>query len=256
MRKRAWVVSVAAACTAVLCVLGAIFLLPSVHVSRETSVAKAAAPAPVPAQAEPVTPTPPTLGEQLGLTASDWRLVLVNREHITPEMNPQVTVINNRCSVDSRIAADLDAFLAAAQQVAPAAHLISCYRSVAYQTNLFEMYVQQELEAHPGWTRDQAETQVKTYSQPAGASEHQTGLAVDLSTIEHLNEQPEATARAIQSLAPQYGFILRFPQGKVESTGVEYEDWHFRFVGHEAAQYITQNGLSLEEFLDRLEKKM
>lgn len=243
---------ITAVCTAAVFGMS-IFLLPALNVSRETSSSKTADPQPV-ATEQTATEKPPTLSEQLGLTSSDWRLVLVNREHITPEMNPALSVLNSRCSVDSRIASDLEAFLSAAQQVAPEAHLLSCYRSVAYQTNLFEMYVQQELAAHPGWTREQAETQVKTYSQPAGASEHQTGLAVDLSTIEHLNEQPEATARAIQALAPQYGFVLRFPEGKESSTGVEYEDWHFRYVGREAARYMTENGLTLEEFLSRLEE--
>lgn len=109
-----------------------------------------------------------------------------------------------------------------------------------------------ELAAHPDWNREQAETQVKTYSQPAGQSEHQTGLAVDLSTAEDINVQDPALAQRIQSLAPQYGFILRFLRGKEQSTGVDYEDWHFRYVGRGIAQYITAKGWTLEEFLDHL----
>lgn len=196
--------------------------------------------------------TKQTIAEKFGVTADDWRLVLVNREHPREEMNPQLTELNNRCSIDSRVADELSEFLHAAQKVDSSAHFISCYRSVAYQTQLFEGYVNDELAAHPDWNREQAETQVKTYSQPAGQSEHQTGLAVDLSTAEDINVQDPALAQRIQSLAPQYGFILRFLRGKEQSTGVDYEDWHFRYVGQGIAQYITAKGWTLEEFLDHL----
>ena len=48
----------------------------------------------------------------------------------------------------------------------------------------------------------------------------------------------------------EYGFIVRFPDGKSDITGIMYEPWHFRYVGIEAATYIMENGLCLEEFLD------
>ena len=47
----------------------------------------------------------------------------------------------------------------------------------------------------------------------------------------------------------RYGFILRYPKGKEKVTGIEYESWHFRYVGRDAAQFITKNDLTLEEFL-------
>lgn len=90
-----------------------------------------------------------TIAQKLGIADNDWQLVLVNREHVTPEMNPQLTRINSRCSVDSRIADSLEQFVAAAQKIDPNVHLISCYRSVAYQKQLFDMYVSQELSTHP-----------------------------------------------------------------------------------------------------------
>ncbi|WP_418969097.1 M15 family metallopeptidase [Alloscardovia omnicolens] len=195
--------------------------------------------------------TQQTVAQRFGVTAQDWRLVVVNRNHMMSEMNPQLMVLNDRCSVDSRIADQLSQFLAAAQAVNSKAHLISCYRSVEYQEQLFASYVNDELVTHPGWSREQAQVQVETYSQPAGASEHQTGLAVDLCTEDDMNVQDPSIARAIQELAPRYGFILRFPQNKEETTGVHYEDWHFRYVGVEMAQYITNKGWSLEEFVSR-----
>ena len=48
----------------------------------------------------------------------------------------------------------------------------------------------------------------------------------------------------------EYGFIVRYPDGKEAVTEIMYEPWHFRYVGNEAAEYIMENGLTLEEFLD------
>ncbi|TCD54569.1 D-alanyl-D-alanine carboxypeptidase family protein [Alloscardovia theropitheci] len=194
-----------------------------------------------------------TIAQKFGITSDDWRLVLVNRTHTRPEMNPALAQIDSRCAVDSRIASDLEQFLAHAQRIDRNVHYISCYRSVEYQHEVFERYVNDEMSAHPDWSREQAETQVKTYSQPAGASEHQTGLAVDLSSQEELNAQNPDLARKIQEIAPQYGFILRFPQGGEKSTGVGYEDWHYRYVGPDIARYITDRGWTLEEFIKHID---
>lgn len=51
----------------------------------------------------------------------------------------------------------------------------------------------------------------------------------------------------------EYGFILRYPLGKEYITGIQYEPWHFRYVGKEAAANIMERGITLEEFLDELE---
>ena len=96
---------------------------------------------------------------------------------------------------------------------------------------------------------------VKTYSQPAGASEHQTGLAIDMSTVDALNQSDTTVAKQVQALAPQYGFVLRFPKGKSSSTGVDYEDWHFRYVGKKSAEYMTKHNLTLEEYVALLEER-
>ena len=146
-------------------------------------------------------------------------------------------------------------FLAAAQEIDPSYHLISGYRSVAYQTELYNSYVQQEMAADPSLTESQAEKKVQTYSQPPGASEHQTGLAIDMSTVDSLNEADPDTVAKVKELAPKYGFVLRFPDGKTSSTGVGYEDWHFRYVGKESAEYMTEHNLTLEEYLALLKEK-
>ena len=190
---------------------------------------------------------------------SDWNLVLVNRENPKEELSPELTTVGN-VQVDQRIADALVKFLAAAQAIDPAEHLISAYRSVAYQEQLFNTYVENERVGAAGSvnntgqpiSREQAETNVKTYSQPAGSSEHQTGLAVDMSTVDALNQSPEEVVAQVKKIAPDYGFVLRFPEGGKASTGVDYEDWPFRYVGVDNAKYMTKHNLTLEEYLKLL----
>ena len=178
------------------------------------------------------------------VSPKDWELLLVNRDNKSKELNPKIADVDG-ISVDSRIAKNVKEFLAAAQEIDPSYHLISGYRSVAYQTELYNTYVQQEMATDPSLTKSQAEKKVQTYSQPPGASEHQTGL----------NEADPDTVAKVKELAPKYGFVLRFPEGKASSTGVDYEDWHFRYVGKKSAEYMTKHDLTLEEYLALLKEK-
>ena len=185
------------------------------------------------------------------VSPKDWQLLLVNRDNKSKELNPEIADVDG-VSVDARIAKNVKEFLAAAQEIDPSYHLISGYRSVAYQTELYNSYVQQEMAADPSLTESQAEKKVQTYSQPPGASEHQTGLAIDMSAPNGLSEE---VVQQIIALAPQYGFVLRYPEGKNAITGVDYENWHFRYVGKESAEYMTEHNLTLEEYLALLKEK-
>ena len=91
-------------------------------------------------------------------------------------------------------------------------------------------------------------------SQPPGASEHQTGLAIDMSNVNSLNESNAEIVSQIKAIAPGYGFVLRFESDKQDSTGIGYEDWHYRYVGVESAKYMTEHNLSLEEYLNVLKE--
>ena len=89
---------------------------------------------------------------------------------------------------------------------------------------------------------------------PAGCSEHQTGLSCDITDVyrEIKNSEIENTDtyKWLLEHCAEYGFIHRFPSGKEDVTGVMYEPFHFRYVGIEAARYIEDNGLCLEEFVE------
>lgn len=185
------------------------------------------------------------------VTTGDWELLLVNRDHIVTDLSPELTPVGP-IFVDSRIAEATANFLAAAQAIDPNEHLISGYRSVLEQEQLYQGYIQQEMAL--GLTEEAAIQQVQTYSQPPGASEHHTGLAIDMSTVDTLNQSDPAVVEQIKALAPTFGFVLRFPEGKTAVTGIGYEDWHYRYVGVASAQYMTEHDLTLEEYIERLQE--
>ena len=182
------------------------------------------------------------------VSSKDWNLVLVNRDNKLAELNPQLVDVEE-IKVDSRIAEPTQQFLAAARAIAPEESLISGYRSVEEQTELYNERVAQ-LEA-TGLSHEEAERQAQTQVQVPGASEHQTGLAIDMSAPNGLSEE---VVQQIIALAPQYGFVLRYPEGKNAITGVDYENWHFRYVGVENAQYMVKHQLVLEEYIQKLKE--
>ena len=75
-----------------------------------------------------------------------------------------------------------------------------------------------------------------------------------MSTVNSLNESDANVVAQVAAIAPEYGFVLRFPEGKSDSTGVNYEDWHFRYVGVESAKYMTESNLTLEEYVALLKE--
>lgn len=86
-------------------------------------------------------------------------------------------------------------------------------------------------------------------SAKAGYSEHQTGYTIDCNTINNdFAETPEGQWLAAN--CHNYGFIIRYPLGKEEITGYDYESWHIRYVGVDAATEMYEQGLTLEEYLD------
>lgn len=118
--------------------------------------------------------------------------------------------------------------------------ILSGYRSYAHQDSLFNSYVSQD-----------GQSKAETYSARPGYSEHQTGLAADLGTgICDLEACFGDTAEGkwLAKIAHKYGFIVRYPKGKDNLTGYQYEPWHLRFVGKELAAELKKTGQTMEEF--------
>lgn len=114
----------------------------------------------------------------------------------------------------------------------------SGYRSYQEQVQLYTMYASER----------GIEEADKVSSRP-GHSEHQTGLTFDVNTTEFAFADT-AEAKWLAEHCCEYGFIIRYPEGKEDITGYEYEPWHIRYVGEEQAKTITESGLCLEEYLD------
>ena len=181
----------------------------------------------------------------------DEYLILTNRsELLSSDYQPRdlVNITAKRASSDKmqlrQAASDaLSAMFDAASQAGYTLYAKSAYRSYKTQKTMYD----NRLEANHG--RDDG------YVAYPGSSDHQTGLGVDILNYEWtkkdgMNEN-FARAQEAQWLAAhcqEFGFVLRYMEDKVDVTGIHFEPWHFRYVGLEAAQYIMENHLSLEEF--------
>ena len=204
----------------------------------------------------------------LGLTADEARamladplMILVNHTNKMPE---NYTFETAECGSKTAVNKTLqtvacNAFLelqkaAAAENVT--VWMQSGYRSVSYQTNLYEKktnYYKQQ-----GYDDTKAKEMAAAIVNPPGYSEHNCGLAADLNSPEHtgLDEGFENTAafRWLCQHAGEYGFILRYPKGAEEKTEITYEPWHWRYVGVENAAKINASGLCFEDYIAALQQ--
>lgn len=185
---------------------------------------------------------------------SDWRLILVNPWNPLPEDHSiSLTELRNDHAIDERAYPDLQAMMDAARAEGLYPLICSSYRTQETQQRLYDQKVSQYLAA--GYSREVAEAEAGKWVAFPGTSEHQTGLAVDIvaSGYQILDEQQERTAEQqwLMKNSYKYGFILRYPTAKSDITGINYEPWHYRYVGKEAAKEIYEKGLCLEEYLER-----
>ena len=235
---------------------------------------------PVPSDPEPtVQPTPeptpaPTRAElnaaALGLPAppdidiNDWQYILVNGEHPLdpPDYAPANLVYlnmtgddtdirtgydGNRQVVDALIAQPLIDMTQACKAAGLPVYLSSGYRSYSEQAANFKRVCENN------GISDGKNYDGYYITMPAGCSEHQTALCCDITDYYHQIKNDAiaevATVQWLMEHCSDYGFILRFPTDKREITQVMGESWHFRYVGLEAAKYMTENNLCLEEFV-------
>ena len=186
--------------------------------------------------------------------SDDWRLVLVNFETpIDGDFSVETAESADGYLFDARAVDALDQMLSDGRAAGMQLVLTSAYRTEAYQSGLFEDKVARVM-GESGCTREEAEEAAAMEVARPGTSEHQTGLAADIVCAYRgiLDAAYADTAEAVwlREHCAEYGFILRYPPEKSALTGVIYEPWHFRYVGTEAAKYIMDNGLCLEEYLD------
>ncbi len=118
-----------------------------------------------------------------------------------------------------------------------------------YATSTYRDYSHQE-RLYTNYAASRGKEEADTFSARAGHSEHQTGLALDFiepgSTLRDFGNTNEFEWLAEN--AHKYGFILRYPEDKVDITGYIYEPWHYRYVGVEVATYIFENEITFDEY--------
>ncbi len=91
-------------------------------------------------------------------------------------------------------------------------------------------------------------------AQPPGCSEHETGMAFDVTARSDGDFETTPQFKWLSERCWDYGFILRYPKGKEQITGIAYEPWHYRYVGEEAARIIRDRGWTLEEYCMAMSK--
>lgn len=186
--------------------------------------------------------------------SADWRLVLINKQHPIPdEYDFKLGSFSSGMRCDERVIEDLLLMLQAAKKDGLNLVVRSPYRTSDHQednfNNRIKSYMRQGLSYMEAY---KATSRVITVP---GCSEHEVGLALDITsdTFSQLKQGFADTEEGkwLAEHSHEYGFIVRYPSGKEYITGIEYEPWHFRYVGREAASIMKDERLCLEEFWDK-----
>ncbi|ANB60146.1 D-alanyl-D-alanine carboxypeptidase family protein [Anoxybacillus amylolyticus] len=219
----------------------------------------------------------PTVDQDLLLEAKYWNVIevkngqkiimnptnilaLVNKEQSLPAFyKPSDLVVPNvpfsfsETNVEKRYlrleaARALEQLFAAAKKAGISLVAVSGYRSYDRQKELFDEEVK----------KNGKEKAIHAVAFP-GQSEHQTGLAIDISSqsmkanlTASFGETNEG--KWVATHAHEYGFIIRYPKGKEAITGYQYEPWHIRYVGQKAAKVIYEKNITLEEYFQIVKK--
>jgi len=186
-------------------------------------------------------------------------LIFVNKDHpLAPAFEPKDLVVPDvpfsfegdhpKKQMDRTAARALETLFAEAERSGIELNAVSGYRSYETQRAIFQRNA-----------RLKGEKEANRTSAYPGESEHQTGLAMDVSaaSVDNALEEAFGATKEGQWLADNvasFGFIIRYPKGKEEVTGYKYEPWHLRYVGKELAEYLTVNGLTLDEFVSGAKK--
>lgn len=173
-------------------------------------------------------------------------LILVNSENAFPDNINLNLVSFNGYQVADTIYNDLARMYNAALNDNITLKINNAYRSKDEQVQIFESKM--NAYENEGYTKEKAYEQTTLTVQVPGYSEHETGLAIDFSNEGHYDEN-EKMWEWLKNNAYKYGFILRYPEDKYEITKIDYEPWHYRYVGKKAAKDITNKNLTLEEYL-------
>lgn len=181
-----------------------------------------------------------------------WALILTNAKYPIPEdYTAELKELpGTGQSVDVRIYDATVQMLSDMKEEGLHPIVCSAYRTLDRQEILFNRKVKTLVRR--GHTMEEAYKEAQHVLSIPGSGEHCLGLAVDIysRSYQKLEEGFENTKEGkwLREHCAEYGFILRYEKGKEDITGINYEPWHFRYVGVKAARYMMEKGISLEEF--------
>ncbi|WP_243095179.1 M15 family metallopeptidase [Lachnotalea sp. AF33-28] len=188
-------------------------------------------------------------------SGGDDLLILVNPWNELPEdYEVELVQLRNDQAVDERCYSALQKMMDDCREEGLEPLICSSYRTVKRQEELYQKKVK-EFKAQGLALKAAKEEAARVVALP-GTSEHHLGLAVDIVDMNYqqLDTHQETTKvqKWMKENSWRYGFILRYPSGKSDITGIIYEPWHYRYVGKEAAAEIYEQGICLEEYLETL----
>lgn len=178
----------------------------------------------------------------------DWQIRLVNRENPLPDdFTVELENLDASRKFDKRAIEPLKQMICDMRdQGIKNIWAQSTYRSIEYQKGLYEKSINKYLKQ--GKSQEEAQKLTDEYINRPGTSEHHLGLAVDFNNVDEGFENTKAYKWLLEN-ASDYGFILRYPKEKEDITGIEYEPWHWRYVGPEHAKKMKEQDLCLEEYV-------
>ena len=178
----------------------------------------------------------------------DWQIRLVNRENPLPDdFTVELENLDSSRKFDKRAIEPLKQMICDMRdQGIKNIWAQSTYRSIEYQKGLYEKSINKYLKQ--GKSQEEAQKLTDEYINRPGTSEHHLGLAVDFNNVDEGFENTKAYNWLLEN-ASDYGFILRYPKEKEDITGIEYEPWHWRYVGPEHAKKMKEQNLCLEEYV-------
>lgn len=185
----------------------------------------------------------------IGIVAND-DLILINKQnHVPDNYKVNLTTLSNGETVAQHIYPALQEMFDAARAQGIYPTVASGYRTAEKQQLLMDKKI--TAYTNEGFSSSEAVSKAKEWVASPGTSEHQLGLAVDINA-DGINSSGDAVYTWLADNAHTFGFICRYPADKSNITGINYEPWHYRYVGITAAAEMYQQNLCLEEYLETL----
>ena len=178
-----------------------------------------------------------------------WELILVNADSRVPDdYEADLLTLSNGERVDRRIYPELQKMFDDMKAEGHHPVVRSAYRSVDEQEEILREKTDSYM--NEGYSEIVAERMALQWVAKPGTSEHQLGIAVDINP-DYSVTKGLGFYDWLRDNAHKYGFVKRYPDDKVDITGISNEPWHYRYVGKEAAEIMYEENLCLEEYIER-----